>query len=147
MTSTHLIRIEPAAYRAIAVGEQQALCVRRDEGIVAGDYVVLREYERKGGTGGYTGVWLARRVSSLLTGEGIEPTHAVASLGDRNDSERATLALRRQLGLAERQGVSADRFFRAMERKERARREVLRRSLERVSRVTARPEPAIEAKA
>lgn len=138
VTSTHFLRVEPEPYRALTTGQQQAICVPKAEGVVVGDYLVLRECRGAGGARpAYTGAWLMRRVSSELVGEGIADSHAVYSFGARDDAEHALVSLRRQLLLAERQGVSADRYFRVTERKERARRELLRRSLARVERVVA----------
>jgi len=136
-TSTHYLRILTPVFRELAQGRQHALCLSKDEGVLVGDQLVLREFRETdaSGKGTYTGVWLMRRVTAELVGEGIADTHAVYSLNTAAENERAIVVVKRQLGLAEAQGVTMERFFRHQERKERARRDVLRRSSERVSRV------------
>lgn len=139
MTSTHYLSIEPVEFRELAHGRQHALSVPRGEGVLLGDQLVLREWRPsvRGGRGAYTGAWLMRRVTSVLEGPGIELTHAVYSLNTGAENERAVVVLKRQIGLAEQQGVPVDRFLTYQARREQARRGVLRKSAEVVARVRA----------
>lgn len=147
VTSTHYLSIGSEVYRDIAHGRQHALCVPKTEGLMIGDQVVIRE-QRVGASGklAYTDAWLMRRVTALLEGDGILETHVVCSFNSSTDNERSAVIMRRQIGLAEQQGVSIERFFSGREKRERARREILRRSAERVARVRAerRLAPALE---
>lgn len=130
MTSTHFVRLEPDVFRVVTLGEQHAFVIARDRGLVVGDQVVFREWRSKPpGLLGPTGLWLMRRVTHLLpggTGTGIETSHVVASLNSASENEWASTHMKRRLSLAERAGLSPDRFWRIEERREGARRGVLR---------------------
>ena len=136
MTSTHFLRIEPGVFRELAQGRQHALCLPLSLGAYVGDQLVLREW-RSEGRGVFTGVWIMRRVTSVFAGDGVRETHAVYSLNTGADNERATVVLKRELAVADKQGVAADRFFRHREKAESLRRERLARSVAVVARVRA----------
>lgn len=136
MTATHYIRLELEVFRFLTLGQQHALVLRRDRGVELADQVVVREWRPPprgtGGDGAYTGLWLCRKVTHVTLGgpgTGIEPDYAVFSLNSGSENEWATNVLKRKLALAERQSVSPDRFWRVMERKDEARRGLLRQSL------------------
>jgi hypothetical protein len=136
VTATHFIRLDPEVFRFVTVGQQHALVLPRERGVELGDHVVMREWRKPpagtGGDGQATGLWLVRKVTFVQeggAGTGIEPTHAVCSFNSAVENEFASISLKRQLSLAERQGVSPDRFWRVLERKQCARREVLRPAL------------------
>lgn len=131
-TATHFFRLEPESFRAITLGHQHAVVAQNALGIEVGDQLVFREWQSvltvSVETGRYTGLWLVRRVTHAApggAGTGIEADHQVLSLNNASENEWATLNLKRELSLAERQGVSVDRFWRIKERKERMRRGTL----------------------
>jgi len=133
VTATHYIRLEPEVFRVVTLGQQHALVLPRERAVTLGDQVVVREWRRPppgtGGDGSYTGIWLCRKVTHIQfggPGTGIDVSHVVCSLNTAAENDYATIVLKRQLSLAERQGVSPDRFWRVMERKDSARREILR---------------------
>ena len=133
VTATHFIRLEPEVFRFLTLGQQHALVLPRERAVELGDQIVVREWRRPspgtGGDGAYTGVWLCRQVTYVQyggPGTGVELSHVVCSLNSASENDWATVRLKRQLSLAERQGVSPDRFWRVMERKHTARREILR---------------------
>lgn len=147
-TATHFFRLDPESFRAIAIDTQHAVVAQSSLGIELGDQLVFREWKtvmtRSVETGSYTGAWLVRQVSHVAQGgkgTGVDADHRVLSLKGAYESKTATVMLGRELLLAERQGVSPDRFWRIKERKERAHRP-------RVDDVTARldeDEPLMEA--
>ncbi len=145
MTSTHYLNIDSAEFRELAQGRQHALCVAKEQGVAVGDQLVLRECKlpdgQRASRAAHSGIWMMRRVTAALEGVGIAKTHAVYSLNTGADNERAVVAMKRQLGLAEQQGVTSDRYFRHQSRREAARRDVLRRSAEVVARVRGSNEP------
>lgn len=141
MTSTHYPSLFAGEFRDVSTGKQRSVCLRAEGGLAEGDQLVLRE-ARPDGT--HTGAWLMRRVTHVLAGEGLATGYCIYSLSTAADNERAIVAMKRHIGLAERQGVSADKLFRIQERREAARRAILRKSAERVARVRRR-EPVPEA--
>lgn len=121
----HFFRLDPDGYRAIAYGEQHAVVAQQSLRIEVGDQLVFREWRtvlsRSVETGQYTGAWLVRRVTHSAPGgegTGIDADHSVLSLNNAEENRWATQQLIRELALAERQGVSPDRFWRIKERKE-----------------------------
>lgn len=125
-TVTQFFRLEPESFRAIVTGRQHAVVSELALGIEVGDQLVFREWktvltasvERSA----YTGAWLVRKVTHAAPGgpgTGIDADHQVLSLNSARENDWATLNLKRELSLAERQGVSPDRFWRIKERKER----------------------------
>lgn len=141
MSSTHYLSLDPPEFRELAHGRQHALCLPKDEDIAVGDQLVLRECRPAQGVKGnqlvYTGAWMMRRATAVLEGDGIAPTHAVYSINTGADNERAVVVMKRQIGLAEQQGVTSERYFRHQDRREKARRGVLRKASEAVARVRA----------
>lgn len=137
MTSTHFTFLPALAFAAVVQGKQRAICLPKLDGIQVGDQLVLREQLEADRTRPSGDGWVMRRVTGVLEGEGILPTYAVYSLSTGEDNERAVVAMRRQVHLAGQQGVTVERFFRHLERKQRARRELLRRNGERVARLRA----------
>lgn len=118
--------------RAINEGAQRAVVAQLSLGIEAGDQLVFREWKStltaSVETGAYTGAWLVRRVTHVAPGgpaTGVDSDHQVVSLNSSHENAYAITALKRELNLAERQSVSADRFWRIKERKERQNRGTL----------------------
>lgn len=131
-TTTHFFRLDPDSFRAITLGHQHAVVAQNALGIEVGDQLVFREWRSvvtvSVETGAYTGLWLVRRVTHAAPGgpgTGVDADHRVLSLNNASENEWATMQLKRELSLAERQGVSVDRFWRIKERKERLRRGTL----------------------
>lgn len=128
-TVTHFFRLDPDSFRAITVGEQHAVVAQKSLGIEVGDQMVFREWRSvmtlSVETGSYSGHWLVRKVTHAAPGgpgTGVDADHQVLSMNNATENEWATLNLKRELSLAERQGVSSDRFWRIKERKEKLRR-------------------------
>ncbi len=132
--SVHLFEADPEVFRAVTTGLQQVLVDQDELDVRSGDQVILREL---GSKRQYTGQWLCRRVTHRLpggAGSGIAIGHGVLSLNNAAENEYATAHLRKDLGRAAAEGVSAGVFFErlaASERVERSRRQGL--LLERVS--------------
>lgn len=131
-TATHFFRLDPDSYRAITLGQQHAVVAQNALGIEVGDQLVFREWRSvvtvSVETGAYTGLWLVRKVTHAAPGgpgTGVDADHQVLSLNNAAENEWATLNLKRELSLVERQGVSAERFWRIKERKEKIRRGTL----------------------
>ena len=125
-TATHFFRLDSASMRAINAGHQRAVVAQLSLGIEEGDQLVFREWKSEltvsVETGHYTGDWLVRRVTHVSPGgpgTGVDGDHQVVSMNTAHENSYAILALKRELNLAERQGVSSDRFWRIKERKER----------------------------
>lgn len=150
MTATHYLRLDPPAYRAIALGQRNALVMATAERVAVGDQVVMREWRAgaEGQRGVFTGNWTLRRVTDeLVGGPGLAPDHAIYSLGTTIDSHRAVVQMKRLVCLAEQQGVDPDRFWRHQERLERTRRARLvlgQRAVERVLRGSSAPSEGID---
>lgn len=130
MTNTHFVRLDFETFRAVTEGRQNAIVVASVEAIAVGDQLVFREWRatptRRGG-GEFTGLWVMRRVTHNLVGSpGIASGFVVVSLNTAADNEWATSQMRRKLSLAERSGLSPERFWRAEERKAGAQRGTLR---------------------
>jgi hypothetical protein len=148
---THYLSLDPPTYRALALGQRHALVLPLEQGVAVGDQAIMREQLESVGDepGPYTGAWLMRKVTDVLVGgPGLDAAHAVYSLGTTADNERAIVQFRRSLGIADRQGVASDRFWRHQERLERERRTRLLRGHEAVVRATGRAsaEPRAAAK-
>lgn len=128
-TAVHFFRLDPDSFRAITLGHQHAVVAQTSLGIEPGDQLVFREWRSvltaSVETGSYSGAWLVRRVTHAQPGgpgTGVDGDHEVLSLNNAAENEWATLSLKRELSLSERQGVSPERFWRIKERKERGRR-------------------------
>lgn len=135
VTSTHFLPVAPAVFRDIAQERQHAVCLPKEESVMVGDQLVLREQKLAAGRLVFTGEWQMRKVTSVIDGSGIDAGFAVYSFNRSAENERAIVIVKRQLGLAEAQGVSTERYFRHQDKRERARRAKLRASMERVARV------------
>lgn len=117
MTSTHFLRVDPDTFRAVTLGYQHALVLEVKSGVASSDQIVLREWRSEGEPerGTYSGAWVMRRVTYVNeggAGTGVTAGYAVYSLNSAVENEWATVAIKRKLSLAERQGISPDRFWR-----------------------------------
>lgn len=132
-TVTHYFRLGPDEFSAMSRGVQRAVVAQSALGIEEGDQLVFREWRStltaSAEHGAYTGQWIVRKVLHALPGgdgTGIAPDHLVLSLNLAIENDYASLALKRELNLAERQGVSPDRYWRVRETKEQGRRGTVR---------------------
>ena len=125
--SLHQQSVDPVAFREIVLGLRHALVAPDALDIRVGDQVVLREWVATGpaGRGHYTLEWVVRRVTHRLSGvEGIATGFSVLSLNNASENEFATSHLRKDLHLAEREGIVQLRYFELKAAAERRKREL-----------------------
>lgn len=140
LNSVHLFEVDPEAFRAVTTGVQNAIVAGDELDVRAGDQIVLREWASTGpaGRGHFTGNWLCRKVMSRLEGgpgTGIEDEFSVLCLNNASENEYATAHLRKEISIADRQGISQPRFFELKAAAERKRR-LIRQGAPKLERVS-----------